>query len=132
MLGGVVLLFFPLARAGRLLEILIRRSNRIWIALAERHLRRGAGRFLHVDNLGGALFFFAKAFFLSWLVLGAWSLSGSALPWLAFLGRPLSLLARATPFVALGMLAARYARRRTMALAAAAFALGFFLSWSLP
>jgi len=132
MLGAVVLLFFPLAWIGRLLEILIRRSNRVWTSLAERHVRDGASRLVQFDNLGGAIFFFAKAFLLSWTVLRAWSLWGGELPWLSPLGGLLSLVARATPFVALGVLAARYGRRRTMALAAAAFVIGFLISWRLP
>jgi PTS system mannose-specific IIC component len=127
-LGAVVLLFFPLARLGRSLEVVIRRSNRHWTAIAVR--RAGEGRYglLQLASLGGLPLFFSKAFLVSWVVLWAGSFGGALPASFAPLAPPLALLGRAVPFFALGTVAARYGKRRRAAAAAAGFALGFLIT----
>lgn len=128
MFGAAVLLFYPLARLGRFLEVVIRRLNRRWTAIAVRRAEEGRYGLLQLATLGGLPLFFSKAFLVSWTVLWAGSF-GSTLPSsFASLAFPLTLLGRAVPFFALGTVAARYGKRRRAAAAAAGFALVFLVA----
>lgn len=128
MLGAAALLFFPLSWLGRQAEILVRRKNRFWTGVAERYIhkkRYGAAQFA---ALGGGLLFFAKAFIVCLVFLRIGAHWGPLLSPLDPYGRPLSFFARAIPFLTLGIIAARFGRRRTSVLVAAGFVIGFLIS----
>jgi mannose/fructose/N-acetylgalactosamine-specific phosphotransferase system component IIC len=132
LLGVAVLLFFPLAWLARSLDVLIRRVNRRWTAAAEGFVADGRYGAAQMAALGGVPLFFARAFFLSWIVLWVLgSLSAAAPGWTAHLSGPLGLLARLVPFAGLGVVAAR--QRRTGATAAVTlfFGLGLLLTWGM-
>ena len=132
LLGAAVVLFFPLAWLARKLDVFIRRANRRWTAAAENFIADGRYGAAQLSALGGIPLFFARAFFLSWLVL--WvvgSLSAAAPEWTALLAAPLGLLARLVPFAALGVVAARQRRAGATAVVTLSFGLGLLLAWGM-
>jgi mannose/fructose/N-acetylgalactosamine-specific phosphotransferase system component IIC len=132
LLGAAVLLFFPLAWLARGLDVLIRRINRRWTAAAEDFVADGRYGAAQLAALGGIPLFFARAFFLSWLVLWAiGSLCAAAPEWTALLAGPLGLLAKLVPFAGLGVVAARQRRAGATAAVTLSFGLGLLLVWGM-
>lgn len=128
MLGAAALLFFPLSWLGRTVEIALRRMNRFWTVVAERAVEEKRYGAAQLAAFGGGLLFFAKAFLICLVFLRIGAHWGPLLAPLGPYGRPLSLFAKAIPFLTLGIIAARFGRRRAAALVAAGFVIGFLLS----
>lgn len=132
LLGVVVVFFFPVAWLARSMDVLIRRANRRWTAKARQLIADGRYGAAQLAGLGGIPLFFARGFFLSWLVLWLFgSLLAVAPEWSGFLSGPLGLLARLVPFAGLGVVAARERRKGAAAAVTAFFFLGLLLTWRL-
>jgi mannose/fructose/N-acetylgalactosamine-specific phosphotransferase system component IIC len=129
-MGLAVLLFFPMAYLGRSGEMIVRRLNRVWTDAALSRIVEGRLGAAQAACLGGALLFFVKAFVVSWLLLGFFTTLLAGDPaWAAYLVRPLEVLARLAPFAGLGIIAARYRRRRSSLAVTAGLIAGLLLCW---
>jgi mannose/fructose/N-acetylgalactosamine-specific phosphotransferase system component IIC len=129
-LGVAVLLFFPVALAGRQAEIIALRANRRWTPLAASLFEEGRPEAAQLAMAGGLLFFFIKSLVvvMAYLVLvGAFlQAAGGFVSRFAF---ALELLARVAPFAGLGVVAARQRPGRATALAG--LAAGVLAGWGL-
>ena len=95
----------------RLLDVRVRRANRIWVRLTEKLLERGRVRLAQAAANGGLLFFFLRAFLLALVVLNAVALwDGAGLSRAAAAAPAFALFARCVPLIGLAALLAQ--RRR--------------------
>jgi mannose/fructose/N-acetylgalactosamine-specific phosphotransferase system component IIC len=129
LLGLLTVGFLPVAFAGRSLDILVRRANRIWGRLVENLLGRGHFRLAQCAAVSGVGLFFLRAFLLSLVLLlavAAWG--GAGLARAAAAVPAFEALARCAPLVGLATLAVRWRRTGLTAALAAGIAAGVLVA----
>lgn len=129
LLGLLSVAFLPLAFAGRELDLLVRRSNRVWTRLTERCLALGRFRLAQAAAAGGVLLFFLRGFLLALVVLlavAAWG--GAGLERAAAAAPVFDLLARCIPLFGLATLVAQRRRAGLPAALAAGLAAGILFA----
>ncbi len=127
LLGLLAAGFLPVALLARAGDVRVRRANRLWLGLTEKLLENGRVRLAQVAANGGLLFFFARAFGIALLVLGAVALWGGAGLNRAPAAAPVfALFARCVPLMGLAALLARSRRPTWFLYLTAGIAAGVF------
>lgn len=120
LLGLLAAGFLPVALLARVLDVRVRRANRIWIRITERQLELGRARLAQAAANGGLLFFFLRTFLLALAVLGLVAFwDGAGMTQAAGAAPVFALFARCVPLVGLAALLSQR-RRPTWPLSLAA------------
>jgi mannose/fructose/N-acetylgalactosamine-specific phosphotransferase system component IIC len=111
LLGLLAAGFLPVAILARVLDVRVRRANRIWLPLTGKLLEQGRMRLAQAAAIGGLLFFFLRAFIFSLVVLNAVALwNGTGLDLAAGAAPAFALFARCVPLIGLAALLAQRQR----------------------
>ena len=112
LLGLLAAGFLPVAILARMLDVRVRRANRVWVRITEKLLERGQVRLAQAAANGGLLFFFLRAFLVALVVLNAVALwDGAGMNLAAGAAPAFTLFARCVPLIGLAALLSQ--RRRT-------------------
>ncbi len=112
LLGLLAIGFLPVAILARVVDVRVRRANRIWTRITEKLLESGRVRLAQVAANGGLLFFFLRAFVVALVMLTAVSFwDGTGLDRAVAAAPVLALFARCVPLIGLAALLSQ--RRRS-------------------
>jgi mannose/fructose/N-acetylgalactosamine-specific phosphotransferase system component IIC len=132
LLGLLAAGFLPVAIVARMVDVRVRRANRIWVDLTEKLLESGKVRLAQTAANGGLIFFFLRAFVIALVVLNAIALwDGAGLRQAAGAAPAFALFARCVPLIGLAALLSQRRRAGWPLSLAAGIAAGVLFTQSL-